>query len=79
MQGQFVGHQVVTPLHVTCPCSPLAQLRSADEQLVVLVLLLHETVPDAQVAVAVQRAFSWPAAARRTPLDRGAQEPAAPG
>jgi hypothetical protein len=35
----------------------IPQLRSADEQLVVLLLLSQYTVPDAQAAVAVQRAF----------------------
>lgn len=59
LQGQAVGHEVVTPLQVTCPRSPTLQLPSVAEQLVVLVLLLQVTVPPfQQVAVAVQRAFS---------------------
>src|SRR5262245_1736555 len=55
---QDVEHQVVTPSHVTCPCSD-GQLRSNAEQLVPLTLLWQLPVPDSQVAVAVQRAFVW--------------------
>ena len=54
-QGQAVEHQVVTPSQVTCPGSPTAQLLSTAEQLVTLVPLLQETVPETQVAVALQR------------------------
>ena len=48
---------MVTPLQVTCPCSPAAQLRFAPEQLVVEALLVQLTgVPPPQVALALQRA-----------------------
>ncbi len=50
---QVVGQRVVTPLQVTRPRSPIEQLRSTAVQLVVPLQL---TVPDAQVAVAVQAA-----------------------
>lgn len=53
----IVGHQVVTPSQVTCPCSLTEQSRSTAVQLLVLALLEQETVPDAQFAVAVQRDF----------------------
>jgi hypothetical protein len=76
-----VGQEVVTPLQVTCPLSRTEQLRSTELQLVELTSLEQVTVPDAQFAVAVQRAFSSPIsgclAAKRTPLGCAAQEPAA--
>ncbi|MEA2600201.1 MAG: hypothetical protein QOF89_1193 [Acidobacteriota bacterium] len=57
-------------------------MRSTELQLVALTSLEQVTVPDGQVTVAVQRAFSSPtagclAAAKRTPLGCVAQEPAA--
>jgi len=58
------GHQVVTPSQVTCPRSPAEQLRSAAEQLVVLLLPWQEIGPVSQLAVALQRAFSRPALGR---------------
>jgi hypothetical protein len=74
-----VGHHVVTLSHVTCPCSPVAQLRSAAEQLVVLLLPVQVTVPEAQFAVALHRDFSKPAlgllAAKSTVLCGSGQEP----
>jgi hypothetical protein len=77
-QEHAVGHQVVTPSQVTCPCSP-GQAASAAEQLVVLVSLWQLMVLVPQFAVAVQSAFSRPIrglfAAKSTRPDCEAQEP----
>jgi hypothetical protein len=58
-QAHRAGHQVVTLSQVTCPGSLTEQslLTSTAVQLLVLTLLEHETVPDSQFAVAVQRDF----------------------
>ena len=78
MVGHVVGHQVVAPVHVTCPGSLTEQSRSTAVQLLVPVSIEQETVPDAQFAVALQRDFSVRIAGRlatwRTPLGCVAQE-----
>jgi len=80
---QDVGHEVVTPSHVTCPRSKTEQSRSTAVQLVVLLLPWQDTVPEAQCAVAEQRAWGvtggWEAEAKSTPESGASQEPAAAG
>lgn len=68
------GHEVVTPLQMTCPLSLEAQLRSTAVQ---VPEPEQVTVPVAQVAVAVQADFSTPGfwvAAKNIPLSRMAQD-----
>jgi hypothetical protein len=71
---QAVGHQAVTPLQVTCPCS-VGQDRSAVVHELVPVQL---TDPDPQLAVALQFARKMGASARPAPSGAVSQEPALP-
>jgi hypothetical protein len=75
-----VGHQVVMPLQVTCPGSQIEQSRFANVQVPPAPGTEQFTVPEAQVAVALQDfAILGRLAANSTSFCGAGQEPVAAG